>query len=617
MGRRSPPAPRSARVPHRSLRECAALLRVYAARYPTDAGRPLATLLLADALDRLGLSSEARAARLSMTDFARGTSWSNANHARLEEVNERALATLRDVLERDRAGADRASLERRAETLAAVLHMEPGTPDAYELWVERVWALRQSGHLDWAIAAIENPSPRPASEESTEERDLEIDLRESALIQAVARGTIDPCVAVRAAVNTDRLAAAVGPSLGDAVTRCATPLVGPSVEEGVPIPALARALLRARLRYLYEVPTSDGATLVRWSGRRMSRHSVVELSLVLALHCFGWAMRASEWLIRLQRCGRSRLAEEIATSISRTLEAPDSPYSEWHGQPFLEVYRRSQQGCHSPFYPGLHDSNPWRRVMGWFRQAEQANAPEAAALYERAGAELDRIARITTDVRAPLGLFYAGLAWERSDRSASAARTFDEIVRRNEGPINLDALDRDVVADAEAEGHLNLLELSRLRAAINYARVFDYDAALARYAEVANDPRFVFALDHALHAHDALLARAIILSGVARWDESREAWRAFLPHASTPSEAASARFHIAANPFRAGRWRAAIASLTAYLRVATAPEDQPFRERASADLSTARLRLRDPRATPHTTLGDDRRVATPPLVEAP
>lgn len=595
--------------------ECAALLRVYAARYPTDAGRPLATLLLADALDRLGLSSDARAARLSMTDFSRGTRWSNANRPRSGEAHARTLATLREVLERDRAGADRPSLERRAETLAAVMHMEPGTPDAYELWVERVWALRQSGHLDWAIAAIENPSPRPASEESTEERDLEIDLRESALIQAVARGTIDPCVAVRAAVNTDRLAAEVGPSLGDAVTRCATPLVGPSVEEGVPIPALARALLRARLRYLYEVPTSDGATLVRWSGRRMSRHSIVRLSLVLALLRFGWTMRAHEWFRNLHPCGRSRLAEEIAVALSHALVAPGAPWEGEEQETVLANYRDATTRCAYRYTPMI-DYNPWQRAIGWFRQAERATGAAAAAEYERAGAELYQIAQTTRDDRVPLGLFYAALAWERASRHVSAADVYDDIVRRFDGPIDLDALDRDEV-DEDVEQRLNILEVSRYRAGINHERVFDYDAALARYAEVATDPRFVHAHDHTAHVHDALVSRAFILSGLARWSEALAAWCAFLPHASTPSEAATARYHIAANPFRAGRWREAITSLTAYLRVATAPEDTRYRERATQDLVTARQRLRSPRSVRRAPLGDYRRVASPPLVETP
>jgi tetratricopeptide (TPR) repeat protein len=246
---------------------------------------------------------------------------------------------------------------------------------------------------------------------------------------------------------------------------------------------------------------------------------------------------------------------------------------------------RAQRSCAARNVP-LIGSLRLRAAMEAYHHAEHAAAPDATGSYEHAAGLLERAASFAPrNPDAPLALYYAALAFERAERSPSAARTYERILRDYDDTHDTTA--PTLHGDALAE-RATILDAARFRAAVSNERSTDYEAALAYYRQVIGDPRAATVEGHGERLHDALASVAIILTHLGRWNEARTAWNHFAPAATNADERAEAEFRAAEMPFRGADYAEARRALGQYLRdVPTTPERADWRVEAQYHLALA------------------------------
>jgi tetratricopeptide (TPR) repeat protein len=205
--------------------------------------------------------------------------------------------------------------------------------------------------------------------------------------------------------------------------------------------------------------------------------------------------------------------------------------------------------------------------MDTFHQAERASGQDSLALYERAGNEMRGALQANPNhPQAPLALYYTALAYERTNRFDTATQTYIRVTNEYN---NLNVIGSNPPRPLEGQDRqerINILEVSNFRAAVNMDRTFDYDNAVRYFQTVVSDPRFSTANDHADHVHDALASVALIQTNLGRWQQARDAWRAFLPRAEAGRERATSQYRIAEMPFRGQNWSEAVRAFQDYNR---------------------------------------------------
>jgi tetratricopeptide (TPR) repeat protein len=607
--------------------EGVAFLRVFRALYPLDRDGPAAADRIVGAFDGLGRADRSAAAQADFVDFAAGSPWHCAHRhdgalirrtgALVARHLRRAAAAFHERAERLRRAASRdpaarADDELSARLLATCIAADPNGEDADDLRLRRAIALAGAAHHDEAAEAYS------ALARSSQEEDVVARAARGARVQRrahvialVARGELDACSAVRAGIGAAALVDGAGrPRVTPALAaRCeAIPDgVGTSVNE-LAIPQPIRALMDARLesvstmsreRAAHETATADDEVGPGIRPEAVGLAAWLSQLNALTLLRFGH-VREAESLLRerlsLWPCGpvaneSYRMLRTLFARQGRDVDAAalenERRYRRCAGGvapcPSDAIYDRSRVEI-------MHDA-VYRQSADLFHQAEQARPEVSRALYERVVQKMDRALRANPiHPQAALAHFYVALALERSGRWVSAAERYARITR--EFDSTLDAAGRELCGEALAQ-RINVLELATYRAAVNAERNYDFDAAVAHYRAVVEDPRFAGAVDHDAHVHDALASIAMISTNLGHWRAATAAWTAFEPFSESGRERAEVRLRLAQIPYREGRWRDAVRSLEAFARGPSTADTVPLQVWAWSLVAECHRRLSD------------------------
>jgi tetratricopeptide (TPR) repeat protein len=539
--------------------EAITLFRAFLGRFPSHAQAPRVAESIAIARERLQMWAAACNASCHLPDYSEGTAWWNANvlgvgpqtasewhvqhvlrgaatnhHREAARLRQEAIGHMREA--RSRAGSAQAREEMRAvETFgradaeyAAALNLYttfitrfPNAEDAYECRYDRADALFWSGRYAEAAAAYE--SVRESNENDTflvSAAFMVVRAWERHLVSLVRAGQMEPCTAIRAGISRELLVNVDGtPLIGDEqAAACTQP---PTRTEGgrvVPIelaiPEVVQSLMRARVVYSTHraLANRDNSVALREvvqddpdhpENNAPYRSKFTYLNARTYMR-FGHLREAEELDRRILElyCGDALVTAATLTDL-RTLLTLEGRLED------LESLARDQH-CRCVAHPEnlpLVEA-PFRRAIDAYRIAGRAPPDQAEPLYEQAAAQFQAaLRRNASHPQAALALFYTALAYERAGFYATAARTYERIVRDYDS--TRDARGEELVGEDRLQ-RINILEQSHFRAAVNRERMFDFDEAIEHYQSVATDPRFGSATDHAAHVHDALASIALI-----------------------------------------------------------------------------------------------------------
>ncbi len=574
-------------------------LRLLGARYPLDPSAPRARLLLVDALDRMGRTDDALAARASFVDFTVGSTWSNAHRenptlfrdtdAAVEQLR-RSVEGYRARAEGLRAGASRAARPVEAAALRAAAQIADGNAaaalalllrddlallDAYELRLQRAEALSRAGrHNEAAHAYVELRESNEDDEHLVKAALRAVDETEAYVEALVARGEVDACAALRAGVPMERIVDARGVRrlTQEQIATCASL---PRTEQEIPPPI--QQWMDVRLAYANRVPASLDGTVSLITGvvstRRRGFYAYLNAQTLLRLGHVRDAERLYQEIIRVY-CDDAALATMSLNDLGSLYDAQGRT-REFSG------LRHTLESCSRYGYPGPPGPLPvWHWALNSFRQAEHATPDRATALYEQAAREFESaLLMMSRHPEESLATFYFALASERSGRPETARQTYLRIVRDYHDLVDANGAP---LSGEERSQRINILEVATFRAAVNAEHFCDFDGAIASWHAVLADPRFEVATDRLDHVHDALASIASLETNRGRWGEAAKAWRAFIVVAQPGAELAEAEFRAAETSARAGSLGSYLAPLDAYLsrRNWTASDGQ-YRVRAT------------------------------------
>jgi tetratricopeptide (TPR) repeat protein len=576
--------------------EAITLYRLFLARFPMHLRAPDAVEHIAAAYTRQRRFEEALAARDRMQRYVEGTAWWEANRDHpdaLRSAERRARDVLHDIaLERHQSaaalrqqavaltrqaqgasGAERARLQasavevlRRsdaayheaAQAYTRFVLNHPNDDDAYAFRYNRADALFWGS--DPAEAARAYAEVRDANDDDRHlaaAAYMAVRAQEAAVVAQARERQIEPCDALRAGVPRASLVDDLGAPLltDEQAASCGR-------SEGRPMPEAIVALQQARLLYGSRVPAAldraeqlaDVVAADAPRERAAPFHEKFAYLHARTLVAFGRGAEAEAPLRALLASCRDPVVApaafaELHAELSRTDRLDEIG---------ALLREQSQGSCVTEAVP-YEQGYTFRRALERYHDAERAPAAAASARFEAAARAMeDAVARAPHHHDAPLATFYAALAWERCGRSDTATQAYLRVLRDHDHTG--DALTGEALTQ-----RVTLLEQSHFRAAVNLERQLDHDAALLHYRAVVDDPRLGAATDHALHAHDALAAAALLTSQLGRHAEAERAWQRLLPAARAGDERAEVAWRLAELPYRAGDHAAAVRSLTRYL----------------------------------------------------
>lgn len=616
--------------------EAITLYRMFLALYPLHFQAPRVAEGIAIAYERQRQFDAAIAARGNLAQYVEGTAWWAANpdhpdaqrwaeqvarnslhdtaiqhHQSAGRLRQEALNLVSQA--RSAQGAAQADLQARAvdalrradaEYAAAVqaytqfIDNYPNDEAAYEFRYNRGDA------LFWAKSYLEAARAYALVRDSNENdqylvasaymvvKSLEMHIR----TQAQGR-QLDACVAARAGIRREELIDDAGNPLlpeAQAQTCSQPPSQGTQVSE-LQIPDVVRQLMDARIAYANRVPANlDNETTLRDVVQVDAEHpennppyrpKFAYLNARTLLR-FGHVAEAEQLLRRILRtyCEDPTVAAATFADLNNLLVVQNR-------QDELEQLAHDQlehtcRGVNTDPLRGVLVDGEFRRAMDIYRRAEAAPASESVALYEQAARAMDAAVHSQPNhPQAALATFYTALAYERTNRFDTATQTY---VRVTQNYNSTRSAAGQELSGEELTQRINILEQSNFRAGVNLERIFDYDNAIRYYGNVATDQRFGPATDHTSHVHDALASVALITTNLGRWQQARQAWQNFLPHANAGRERAEAEFKIAEIPYRSNDWAEAVRSLQDYLRRVPATSDNAqYRVQAQYDVALA------------------------------
>jgi tetratricopeptide (TPR) repeat protein len=212
---------------------------------------------------------------------------------------------------------------------------------------------------------------------------------------------------------------------------------------------------------------------------------------------------------------------------------------------------------------------PARLAVQRFQEAEHAPPEQAAALYDDARRLLEEAVRINRAHRlVPLALVYIARAFERTGRDASAAETYQRILR--EYRIDVDAYGQPLVG-YDRQQRINIFDEAHLRVAENLVRRFEFDAALQAYQRLTTDPTLAAAEGHTERLLRAWSAVARLHEWHGRTVEAETAWRALAAVEAPGAARDDAQYRALTMAYRASEWSRAAAPMRAFL--SQSPDD--------------------------------------------
>lgn len=210
-----------------------------------------------------------------------------------------------------------------------------------------------------------------------------------------------------------------------------------------------------------------------------------------------------------------------------------------------------------------------RRALGRFHEAERAPPEHASQFYDDARRWLEEAVRYDPAHPAvPLVLVYVALAFERTGRPASAAETYQRILR--EYRIDVDAYAQPLVGYVRQQ-RINIFDEAHLRVAENLVRRFEFDAALQAYQRLTTDPTLAAAEGHTERLLRAWSAVARLHEWHGRTVEAEAAWRVLAAVEAPGAARDDAQYRALTVAYRAGEWSRAAAPMRAFL--SQSPDD--------------------------------------------
>lgn len=625
--------------------EAIVLYRMFLQLYPMHFRAPTVAQNIAVSYERQRQYDMAIAARGRLANYVEGSQWYNANGAHPDAQRD-ADAIARNSLHdtaiqyhqqaselRAQAATRRASspleaveLLRRANEKYALavqaytqfIQSYPNDEAAYEFRYNRADALYWSRQYQDAARAYSDVRESNENDQYLAQAAyMAVKSQESHVRSLAQQRQLDPCLAIRAGIPASELIDDQGSPLiaADAVEACtrapAQGATGDAARQVVRlnIPDAVRGLMDARIAYSNRVPANlDDAAALR---------DVVQVDSERPENNPPYRAKFAYFNARtLLRYGHTTEAEALYTEILRlycqdplvaraTIEDINNLFVQMGRQDDLERFAEQQQrqqcasagGATGPnaqaggFNPTtILQNRQMRLALARFREAEQAQASQAAEIYEDARRLMEEAVRGNRDhPQAALAMIYIAQAYERTGRFDSATQTYIRITQDFNSTRN--AQGQELTGD-ELQQRINILDESNFRAGQNLERIFDYDNAIRYYGNLSSDTRLARAEGHAARAHDALAAVAFITTNLGRWSQAADAWRAFIPVATAGRERAEAEYRAALIPFRAENWSEAIRSLQDYLRrVPASGDNAQFRVQAQYSIAMSNQRL--------------------------
>ena len=624
--------------------EAIVLYRMFLQLYPLHYRAPSVAQRIAEAYDRQRQYDQAIAARGRLANYVEGSQWYNANgaHPDAQRVADSiARNSLHDIAIQYHQQASelrgQAAARRATDPLAAVellrranekyglavtaytqfIQSYPNDEAAYEFRYNRADALHWS--RNYAEAARAYSDVRESNENDqylAPAAYMAVKSQESAVRAAAQARQLDPCLAIRAGIPASELLDDQGSPLiaADVAESCTHPPAqgntGPSAQQVVTlnIPDPVQALMDARIAYSNRVPQNlDDATALRDVAQVDAEHpennppyrpkfAYLNARTLLRYGHVDEALTLYRSILQLY-CQDPLVARASIEDINNV-------YVQMGRQEDLERFAEEQQnrqcasaapgtpaGQASGFNPTVILQNRQMRLaLARFREAEQANASQAAEIYEDARRLMEEAVRSNRDhPQSALAMIYIAQAYERTGRFDSATQTYIRITQDFNATRNAQGQELE---GPDLQQRITILDESNFRAGQNLERIFDYDNAIRYYGNLASDQRLARAEGHPARLHDALAAVAFITTNLGRWTQAAEAWRAFLPVATAGRERAEAEYRAAQIPFRAENWSEAIRSLQDYLRRSpTSADNAQFRVQAQYYIAMSNQRL--------------------------